>query len=112
MADWAFVLALKGTALKTDFESKQLSVFCGEKDGDCQGKSNYVGQMEDQSSSYFGGNHLILLECRIRAGTMTISASQEWSYKNVGRWFCFLKVHQLGGGKPCNLILLIKFSHS
>lgn len=47
MADWAFVLALKGTALKTDFELKQYVMFCGEKDGDCQGRSNYVGQMED-----------------------------------------------------------------
>lgn len=47
MADWAFVLALKGTALKTDFGSKQRLTFCGEKDGDCQAKSNYVEQMED-----------------------------------------------------------------
>lgn len=47
MADWTFVLPLKRTALKTDFGPKQGLVFCGEKDGDCQGKSNYVGQMED-----------------------------------------------------------------
>lgn len=49
-ADWAFVLALKGTALEADFGSEQCLMFCGDcgvKDGDCQGKSNYVGQIED-----------------------------------------------------------------
>ena len=56
--DWAFVLALKATALKTDFGSEHCLMFCGDcgvKDGDCQGKSNYVGQ-RGQCSSYFGGN--------------------------------------------------------
>lgn len=55
MADWAFVLVLKGTALKTDFGPKQYLMFCGEKDGDCQGKSNYAGQMEDWVVPIFGG---------------------------------------------------------
>ena len=58
LTDWTFVLALKGTALKTDFGSEQCLMFCGDcgvKDGDCQGKSNYVGQIEDSVVPILGG---------------------------------------------------------
>ena len=64
-ADWAFVFTLKGTALKTDSGSEQCLLFCGDcgaKDGDCQGKSNYAGQIKDSVVPILGGDFLMFFK--------------------------------------------------